>query len=233
MPGFTNFATPYAEKVAAWSFHVLSSSYSMKEWYGHLLIGAAEWDASNALSVDSTLIEMVAEEASKEAIKKSICRRREWTVNLVAKLKNSSLTVDVKDGVATIGFADDVPEWCRDYANQRGLDRYPVTFHEVHEWGAIVGIPIFQGVMSSVGWWREPFRHAERFIVAAPDVGRDYAWQMVVPTERRAVNLAKRVEKAMVERAERDAWEKEWRDELFAKEVQPGDAELLAAEFLG
>ncbi len=80
----------------------------------------------------------------------------------------------------------------------------------------------------SFGWWREPFRYAEKFIVGGLDIDskRD-AWKHVHAPERRALNHAKRLEKA---RLKREAWDAEYKEMLadqFARQVLPGDVELL------
>ncbi len=133
------------------------------------------------------------------------------------------------EGSASISLTDPSLQWCLDYAAQVGIDSLDVIFHSIHQWVAICGIPIYQAELTSFGWWREPFIHAEKFIVGGLDIDarRSDAWEHVHDIERRAVNHAKRLEKARLKREPWDAENKEILADKFARHVEPGDAELL------
>ena len=87
------------ERFAGWGSHPLeSAAFSRRTRKA----GIAAWDLSNATTVDSVLIKMVAEKAKPEAIEESFRRRGEWTDSLIGRILATGCSVDIQDGVAKI-----------------------------------------------------------------------------------------------------------------------------------
>ncbi len=130
------------------------------------------------------LIKMVKEKARPDAVEESLRRRREWTASVIERLQAFGCRVEIVDGAATLSIEEPFPQWVQDYVKQSGLDVVPVIFHAIHEWGSFGETKVFQGEASSIGSWREPFRHAPIFVVGGIR-RREDAWEHVLHTKLR------------------------------------------------
>ena len=108
-------------------------------------------------------------------IRVSIRRRDDWTQELILWLKEDGLTVDIVDGIAAISYDDKSPDWVREFIRQHGLESIPIAITDIRKVDRVGGILVYWMKGSSLGWWKEPFSDAQRFL-GRPDIDSGYLW---------------------------------------------------------